>query len=199
MTLKAIDSLVNGMESDGYSFSLVPHRTPSPTDASTAVEPFHALCLALKERIADVLRRMRATLTVESIQVGKCLVSTAPAKLLPFDADAPATWDHAKSVRNAYMAARSNESKADALDCDFLLGLHAVVPADVPDALRPFAVDHQRLAMLYEIALSESLAADAALLERTRVQPPIAVWDEVHKSADGTLIFILVKVSKKKN
>lgn len=97
------------------------------------------------------------------------------------------------------MASRSNESKAHALDCDFLVGLHAVVPADVPAALTPFAVDHQRLAMLFEIALSELVAQDAALLDKAHVLPPIAAWDEVHKSANATLIFLLVKIAHKKS
>jgi hypothetical protein len=192
MTLKSLDAIVSGAESDGYVFHLHAHNNNSAE--------FQPTCAALKLRVADVLGRLRANaaLSVESIQLGKCLISAsapAAAAAAAFDPANPATWDHAKSVRNAYMAARSNESKAHALDCDFLVGLHVVVPADVPPALAPFAVDHQRLAMLFEIALSELLAADAALLDKAHLLPPLAAWDEVHKSANATLIFLLIKVA----
>lgn len=190
MTLKSLDAIVSGAESDGYVFHLHAHNNNNSAE-------FQPTCAALKLRIADVLGRLRAnaSLSVESIQLGKCLISASASAAAAFDPANCATWDHAKSVRNAYMAARSNESKAHALDCDFLVGLHVVVPADVPAALAPFAVDHQRLAMLFEIALSELLAADAALLDKAHLLPPLAAWDEVHKSADATLIFLLIKVA----
>jgi hypothetical protein len=117
----------------------------------------------------------------------RLILTNRPLGTMPKVSETP-TWLRVQTI-----------SKAHALDCDFLVGLHAVVPADVPAALTPFAVDHQRLAMLFEIALSELVAQDAALLDKAHVLPPIAAWDEVHKSANATLIFLLVKIAHKKS
>ncbi len=197
MTFKPLDSILNLSESDGFSFSLHPH-------APAASSSFAETVAALKDRVVDlvaVLNRNGSSQHVAKLQIGKCLVSGE--RLSSFVVDAPASWDLANSVRSAYMAARSNDSKAHHIDCDFLIGLFVVDAPSVPPALAPFSVDHQRLAMLYEIALSEQLQQAVPSLSAPNqapavVLPPNASWDEAHKHANATLVHVLLKLAANK-
>lgn len=197
MTFKPLDSILNLTEPDGFSFSLHPH-------ASAASATFAETVAALKDRVVDLVTVLNrnGTSHVAKLQIGKCLVSAAD-RAAAFDVAAPSSWDLAQSVRSAYMAARSNDSKAHHIDCDYLVGLFVVVPAIVPPALAPFAVDHQRLAMLFEIALSDLLQQAAPALAAPHQAPaivlaPNASWDEAHKSANATLVHVLLKLAANK-
>ena len=187
MTLKSIDAILSGSTEDGFAFDLHP-------TAATASASFADLVQSLSDRVLDLVTVIsRSNRLVTKVQVGKVLVSANSKGSEAFRPDDPQTWDLQSSVRTAYMAARSNDTKAHHMDADFLVGVLVLTPESVPVALKAFEVDHQRFAMLIEIALHEQLqrAIDKA---PTTVLPPIASWDEAHKKASGTLVHVLIKV-----
>jgi hypothetical protein len=188
MTLKSIDAVLSGSTEDGFAFSL------HPSAEAAASASFADLVRSLSDRVLDLATVIsRSNRIVTKVQVGKVLVSANPKGTDAFRPDDPQTWDLQSSVRTAYMAARSNDTKAHHMDADFLVGVLVLTPESVPAALHAFEVDHQRFAILIEVALSEQLqrAIDKA---PTTVLPPLASWDEAHKKASGTLVHVLIKV-----